>query len=141
MTLNTLIQRVRYYTNDRNGNIFGEDVIKSFINEAIDRMKDIKQFSDLQYPSDGLTEIPYIPSQYHYLLAVYSASRCFTMDEQDYKAGSLMNEFEVKFDELKKKIDNSEITIDGYTDVNTNDYITNEYFTVISDEESIDDLE
>ena len=34
-----------------------------------------------------------LPSQYHYMTAVYGASRCFSQDEQHYQAQTYMDEF------------------------------------------------
>lgn len=143
MTLNDLILRVRSYARDINGSIFTKADIVSYINEGIDRTKRIQQLIGEDYLVN-LTDMPkLIPNQYHYLLAVYSASRCMFQDEQDSRAGSLMNEFETKLEELKSKIDNGEIVIkdeSGMPIVVTVDidYITNEYFEEVNDEEYIE---
>jgi hypothetical protein len=143
MTLNDLILRVRSYTRDTSGSIFAKIDVVGFINEGIDRIKVIPQLTTLTYLNALTDTTTILPEQYHYLLAVYSASRCMFQDEQDGRAGTLMNEFETKMEELRSKIDNGEIIIkdiDGNAIVITTemDYIMNEYFDVdVSDEEYI----
>jgi hypothetical protein len=130
-----LIQRVRTITRDFNNSIFRENDIIDFINEGVNRCKQvIPEFS-------GMTELyanthvpTLLPDEYHYLLAVYSASRCFGQDERHYQASNYMNEFESKLDELYSKIQNGEVTIkDSSGNVitvdNDVDYVdTSDYF-------------
>jgi hypothetical protein len=144
MTLNDLILRTRSYVRDSSGSIFTKEDVVSYINEAIDRIKMIIQLKGTNNLV-ALTDTPtLIPSEYHYLLAVYSASRCMFQDEQESRSSTLMNEFETKLEELKSKIDNGEIVI---KDVNGNivtvtinvDYVINEYFDeVVSDVDYFD---
>lgn len=142
MTLNDLILRVRSYTRDTSGSIFTKADIVNYLNEAIDRIQTIQQLKGITYLV-ALTDVPTpLPNEYHYLIAVYSASRCMLQDEQDGRAGTLMNEFETKLDELKGKINNGEIVIkdaDGnevVTEIQV-DYITNKYFEEEQDDEYI----
>lgn len=93
MTLNELVSRVRSYTRDTTGTLFTLSDVKNFINEGIDKLRQIKVLEGMEYLESD-TDIPnYLPSQYHYSLAVYSASRCFSQDEQHYLAQTFMEEF------------------------------------------------
>lgn len=107
-----IVQRVRALTRDFTNSIFRENDIVDFLNEGINRFKQIipelKELPELLSKS----QIPFlIPEQYRHLLAVYAAARCFGQDERHYQASTLMNEFEVKLNELKEKIENGEIQI------------------------------
>ena len=107
-----IVQRVRALTRDFSNSIFRENDIVDFINEGINRFKQIVPELDGLEELYTNTHIPsLIPPQYRHLLAVYSASRCFSQDERHYQATTLMNEFEVKLDELKNKIENGEVQI------------------------------
>lgn len=143
MTLNDLILRTRSYTRDASGSIFTKADVVNYINEAIDRIKVIKQLDGMTYLV-ALTDKPILlPEPFHYLLSIYSASRCMFQDEQDSRAGTLMNEFETKMEELRSKIDNGEIVIKdalGNEIIVTTemDYIANTYFIEVdSDEDNI----
>ena len=52
-----------------------------------------------------------MPDYKQYLLAVYAAARCFAQDENEYKGGTMMNEFEAKLDELREDIESGKIVI------------------------------
>lgn len=65
-----------------------------------------------------------IPEQYQHLLAVYAAARCFSQDERHYQATTLMNEFEIKLEEMKSLIESGQIVI---KDPVTGEAITDEY--------------
>lgn len=107
-----IVQRVRALTRDFSNSIFRENDIVDFINEGINRFKQIVPELDGLEELHANTHTPsLIPPQYRHLLAVYSASRCFSQDERHYQATTLMNEFEVKIDELKNKIENGEVQI------------------------------
>jgi hypothetical protein len=107
-----LINRVRSHTRDFNASSFRTDDIVGYINEAIDRLKQlIKQLDGMVHLASNNDEPILLPLAYHHLLAVYAAARCFAQDDRNYQASTLMNEFEVKADELLQKIINGEITI------------------------------
>jgi len=132
MTLKDLITRVRQYTRDTTGSLFTQEDIVAFINEGIDRTRRYKHFKNMPY-LDTLTDVPlYLPEQYHHLLAIYGASRCFTQDEQNYLAQQFMNEYEFKTQEVELLINDGELVIEGY-DSNENDKpfdaIKNVYFS------------
>lgn len=143
MTLNDLMIRARSYVRDINGSIFSKQDLINFINEAIDRSKIIIQLNGMKYLVK-LNDYPILmPEQYQYLLSVYCASRCMFQDEQDGRAGILMNEFETKLEELRAKIDNGEIIIkdeDGniITATYDTDYVKNVYFDIYSNESLFD---
>ena len=112
MILNELIQKVRRYTRDTTGSLFTQEDIVDFCNEAIQRMKQvILEFKDVEILKSNTDELIVIPLEYQHLVGIYSASRCFSQDEQQYQATTFMNEFEVKMDELKNKIANGDVVI------------------------------
>lgn len=107
-----LIARVRSITRDFTSSIFREADIINFIDEGIDRFKQVlPELTGLTYLYQKTSEPSLIPSQYQHLLAVYSASRCFGQDERHYQASNLMNEFEIKLNEFKLAVENGEITL------------------------------
>lgn len=107
-----LIQRVRALTRDFSSSIFREQDIIDFINEGINRFKQvIPELKSIPKLLQKDQEPFPIPEHYHHLLAVYSASRCFGQDERHYQATTLMNEFEVKLDELKQAIENGDVVL------------------------------
>ena len=93
MTLSDLITRVRSYTRDTTGTLFTASDVRDFINEAIDKLRQIKELENIKHLSNDSDVIVLLPSQYHYMTAVYSASRCFSQDEQHYQAQTYMDEF------------------------------------------------
>ena len=107
-----LIQRVRSLTRDFANSIFREQDIIDFLNEGINRFKQVvpelslipKLLSNNQEPKP-------IPEPYQHLLAIYSASRCFAQDERHYQASNLMNEFETKLEEFKQGVIGGDILL------------------------------
>ena len=93
MTLSDLITRVRSYTRDTTGTLFTASDVRDFINEAIDKLRQIKELENIKHLSNDSDVIVLLPSQYHYMTAIYSASRCFSQDEQHYQAQTYMDEF------------------------------------------------
>ena len=135
MRLDTLRSTVRAHARDFNGTIFRADDIKLFLNEGIDRviqvMPQLESMSYLELDEDMVT---IIPREYVHLLANYAVARLMMQDERHYEATTFMNEFEVKLNEFKEKVDNGEIELfDPETgdslvvDVPT-DYVTDTYF-------------
>ena len=119
-----LVQRTRALTRDFSNSIFRETDIIDFINEGINRF--IQVLPELKNTPNLLVneqEPKPIPEQYQHILAVYSASRCFSQDERHYQATTLMNEFEVKLEEFKQAVLNGDIVLvdgDGNPIVNEN---------------------
>jgi len=107
-----LILRVRSYTRDFSNSIFREADIVDYLNEGIDRFKQIvPELKNLTYLLTS-TQVPeLIPSEYHHLLSLFAASRCFAQDEGHYRATTLMNEFEVKLQEFLSRIESGHIKI------------------------------
>jgi hypothetical protein len=143
MTLQELVNRVRIYTRDFTGSIYRGTDIDVFLKEAFDRVTIIPELTNASYPTNSDTEITVIPTHYQYLLSLYASSRCLFQDEQDYRAGTLMNEFELKLDELKSLVDSGAVIIkdaDGNAVVNDSlmDGVVDVYFDkTISDDELI----
>lgn len=130
-----IAKRARVLTRDLKNTLFREEDVLDFINESIDRVISlIPQCRKMTYLLNSTDEPSYLPSQYHYLLAIYCASRLYTQDDNDTKAVMFMNEFEAKIDELNSKIDSGKITIfapNGVVIPNTPvvDYVLDNYFT------------
>ena len=133
MTFKELIDRVHNYTNDTTGTLFPSSMVKGFVNEAIDKLKQIKELEGMTYLSAD-TDVPkLIPNYYHYILSVYGASRCFSQDEQHYQAQTYMDEFLNSFSILELGIKEGNIIITDelgnlVTGVNDFDYVTDVYF-------------
>lgn len=135
MTLSELITRVRSYTRDTTGTLFSASDVKDFINEAIHRVRFVKELRGMKQLVNDTDEPILLPSQYHFMLAVYSASRCFAQDEQQYFAQVYMDEFLNTLTIIELGIQDGSIVI---TDENNQvvkddtelDGVTNTYFTV-----------
>jgi hypothetical protein len=132
-----LIGRVRSLTRDLSNSIFREVDIVDYINEGIDRIKQlIPEFAQMESLISNTSVPTMLPAHYHHLIAVYSASRCFAQDERAYQASTLMNEFEQKVEELKQSIEDGRTKIldpiTGFpvTGVYEAGYVTENYFEV-----------
>lgn len=133
MTLKDLIDRIRAYTNDSTGSLFTQENIIAFINEGIDRTRRFKVFRGMKHLTSLSDEPIYLPSQYHHLLALYGASRCFSQDEQVYVAEQFMNEYEYKMSEVELLINSGELSIEGVNKDNSEfDGVKDVYFTKYS---------
>lgn len=133
MNLKELINRVRQYTRDDTSTLFATDDIKGFLNEAIDRIRHIPEFNNMEH-LELETDVPnLLPTQYHYIIALHAVSRCYLQDEQNYPASVYSTEFSMRFEDLKREISNGTITIvdgEGMPVITSvpNDYVVNEYF-------------
>ena len=129
MTRALLLNRVRQNTRDLTGTIFRAQDVNDYINEAINRVKQvIPELHVMPLLFSDADTVRILPEQYHHLLAVYATSRAFGQDERHYQSTTYMNEFEVKLDELKQKIESGQIVlvgVDGNPIVsdNVNDYV------------------
>lgn len=130
-----LIGHVRSLTRDLSNAIFREIDIINYLNEGIDRLRQIIPELDTMIYLDKSVDVPVLlPKSFHHILAVYSASRCFGQDERHYQASTFMNEFETKLDELKINVEIGRIKIidpvTGLPVVNTNasSYVVENYF-------------
>lgn len=136
-----LVKRVRSLTRDLSNSIFREIDITDYIDEGMERlMQYIPELSEMTLFINNTEEPKYLPKPYHHLVAIYSASRCFAQDNQNYQASTLMNEFEGKMDELKMKIENGSVVIkdpDGNPVESTYpvDYVVDNYFNIPDEEE------
>lgn len=136
MTLNDLVTRVRSYTRDTTGTLFELSDIKNFINEGIDKLRQIKSLETMATLTNDEQSVDLLPPQYHYCLAVYSASRCFSQDEQHYLAQTFAEEFNGLYDLIELGIKEGTIVIadDGGNPINNDismDGVTNVYFKEI----------
>ena len=131
MNLKDLINRVRQYTRDTTGSLFTQEDIIAFINEGIDRTRRYKYFKNMTHLENLSDEPKYLPSEYHHLLALYCASRCFTQDEQHAIAQQFMNEYEFKTQEVELLINDGDLEIEDYDNEKNNkefDSVKNVYF-------------
>ena len=113
MKLVNLVARVRSYTRDTTGTLFTTSDVKDFINEGIDRLRQIKQLEGMKNLTNDLDEPNLLPPQYHYMIAIYSAFRCFAQDEQYTPAQSYADEFETLFKIIELGIQDGTIVIIG----------------------------
>lgn len=93
MMLSDLINRIRSYTRDTTGTLFSQEDLNDFINEGIDRLRQIKSLEGMKYLNQDADIPNLLPPQYHYSLAVYGAYRCFSQDEQHYLSQTFGDEF------------------------------------------------
>lgn len=133
MTLLELMMKVRRYTRDTEGSLFTEVDVKDFCNEGINRIRKISELKSMKELENNHDTPILLPEQYHYLISIYGASRCFTQDEQNTLGQMFMNEFESKLMELEREIKNGSIIItdpDGNPVVSTDveDAVKNVYF-------------
>jgi hypothetical protein len=144
VNLTSLINRVRSLTRDFSGSVFRDVDITDFMNEGIDRIKQvIPALSELTYLVNGTDTPNLIPSQYHSLLAIFSTARCFAQDERHYQATNNMNEFEAKLDEFKVHLESGIVSIVDSNNnpiaiSNTTDHVVDDYFFTHDEEESFD---
>ena len=136
MTLNDLVTRVRSYTRDTTGTLFELSDIENFINEGIDKLRQIKSLETMATLTNDEQSVDLLPPQYHYCLAVYSASRCFSQDEQHYLAQTFAEEFNGLYDLIELGIKEGTIVIadDSGNPINNDismDGVTNVYFKEI----------
>ncbi len=136
MKLVNLVARVRSYTRDTTGTLFTTSDVKDFINEGIDRLRQIKQLEGMKNLTNDLDEPNLLPSQYHYMIAIYSAFRCFAQDEQYTPAQSYADEFETLFKIIELGIQDGTIVIidDDNNEVKNDvdfDSVTDVYFNEV----------
>lgn len=144
MNRGDLIKRVRSYTRDLSGSIFRTIDITDYINESINRFRgripQLKPMTTLL--ADDVSPI-YLPEEYQYLLAVYAASRCFAQDERHYQASTLMNEFEVKLEELFNDINEGLVKLVDPTGAVVDTSVPSEYVKQVyyTESESLNDVD
>lgn len=147
MNLTDLIHRTRLYCRDNNSYVFTDTEIKLFINEGIDLLRQYNAFRQMKYLNNNSDEPIILPDYYHYILALYASSRCFDKDERFYEGTEKRNEFETKFNDLVSDVESGNIKL-TYIDENEEvievendycpiDYITDEYYGVVEDEQTV----
>lgn len=131
-----LTQRARSLVRDLGNSFFREDDVINYLNEGIERVgQRIPALRNMSLLQIATQEVDYMPKHWQHLLAVYCASRLCTHDERFYQAGTFMNEFETKIDELLADINNGDEVItdpDGnVVEIKPADaYVRNNYFFV-----------
>lgn len=148
VTLYKLREMTHIYARDTNNYVFSDIHIDMFINQAIDRLRQYKVFQGMSYLEYSDDEPILLPSQYHYLLALFAASRCFDIDERFYEGVEKRNEFESLLDDLIADIQAGNIVItdkDGNTVEDGScytEYVVDAYFDNKHEitTENIDDL-
>lgn len=134
MTLSKLREMTHIYARDTNSYVFPEDYIDMFINQAIDRLRQYPAFRSMNYLSASSDEVDVLPSQYHYMLALFAASRCFDIDERFYEGVEKRNEFEDLLDSLLAEIQSGNLDLMNSEDelieddANYTEYVTDIYF-------------
>lgn len=135
----------RRHLKDNTQNIWTDDDIKQFVNDAIDL---IKQAVPLYFVE--LNRVPYIDSlgvestdinidaEYELLIPLFVAARCFEQDEQHYRATQKMNEFETRLSVMSTNI----LESDAYAKIldelgaTGTDVIRDVYFNAVTDSET-----
>lgn len=134
MKLRDLVYMTRQYCRDNNNYVFTDTQIKLFLNQAIDRIKQYKVFKGMKHLELDEDEPLLLPEEYHYMLALFSASRCYDIDERFYEGVEKRNEFESLLEELISEIQSGNLEItDGDGNVVEDgsiyiDYIKDEYY-------------
>lgn len=136
MTLQELRDMTRAYSRDTNSFMFTNAMVDMFINQAIDRLKQEPIFVGMKRLRDSIDSPILLPEHYHYMIALFAASRCLEFDERFYEATERRNEFESLFTSLVSEIEAGNLVItdaEGNVVDNTAtyiDYVVDEYFDV-----------
>lgn len=134
MNLQKLRQMVHVYTRDTNSFVFTESVIDMYINEAIDKFRQIPIFKGMSYLEDSTDEVNILPIQWQFLIPLYASSRCFEFDERFYEAVEKRNEFESLLSDLMSEIEAGNLILqdDEGNDISNPavyiEYVTNVYY-------------
>lgn len=138
MTLEQLTKMTHFYTRDSNGIMFSDKDIKTYLNQAIDRIKQFdKCFKQMKYLVEIGDEPNIIPEHYDYMLALFAAHRCYDNDERFYEGTQKRNEFEELLSQLVSELQAGNETLiddDGnsisYADAGNAyiEYVKDEYF-------------
>ena len=143
MELTTLRTRTRRYVRDTAAKRFSTEEIDAYLNEGVDRLRSYSVFANMPY-LNVVDPITYLPEQYHYILTLYAASRCFGVDNDFYQEQQKRNEFENAFADLVVRIESGDISIlngdnEAVDPSYQKDYVVDEYFnnTTSDDEEGV----
>jgi hypothetical protein len=138
MTYNELVSRTQAYARSKSSGTFSSTIIGEFLTEAIDQLRAYSTFKNMPYIVLGGAGLSYLPTEYHYILSLYAASRCFDMDERFFEGTQKRNEFESKLQELIARVNMGDILLYDENGIlvtdktNVIDYIVDEYFGSIS---------
>lgn len=140
MKRSEIFTRIRSYTRDLSGSIFRNIDLTNYTNEAIDRLRSrVPELSEMVYLESDDSIPTYLPVPFHFMIAIYASARCFAQDERHYQASTLMNEFEVKLEEMIGLIQDGMIAIkDPNGDTVDPEYATDFVKKVYFDQESSD---
>ena len=106
----------RRHLKDSTQNVWTDEDIKYFIDEAIGLIKNslplyfatLHKIEDVD-PLDVTPTAIHIKTDYEMLIPVFASARCFEQDEQNYRAVQKMNEFESrKVDMMNEILDSDE---------------------------------
>ena len=111
MTFQELINLTKVYTRDTDSRVFSDEDIKMFINQGIDRVRQYNIFETMGYLKLNSDVPELLPSMYHYILALFSASRLFDNDERFYEGTDKRNEFEQTFADMIERIEGGELIV------------------------------
>jgi hypothetical protein len=112
MIRSQLVTRVRSLTRDFSGTTFRLEDVLDFLNEGIDRLRQLfPVFENMMFLDNDSDEPTLLPVPYHSVLALFATARLFAQDDRAYQATTFMNEFELKVDELRVGIDEGRFII------------------------------
>lgn len=139
MTLNELIARVRYYTNDETASLFLRENVVEYINEGIDKFRSIPELSTMIHLVEPEDVPILLPDQYHFLIAIYACAMCFLQDENEYGYTQHFMNFTNQFNDVEQGIASGKIVIlnslgEQIIDETKMDYVKNEYHAKYGEE-------
>lgn len=112
MTRAELLVVVGRRLRDTSNSLYTKELIYDGFDKAVDRIKqEIPTLKSMTYFTDDVTDLTYLPEQWHEMLGVYATYYAFAMDERLYESQLSFNEFEGKLESLAEKIESGEITI------------------------------
>lgn len=113
--LSNAITDTRRHLKDDTQNVWTDEDIKYFINEAISMIKKTipEYFTALhRVPSSDVADTTpntiHIEEEYENLIPLFASARCFEQDEQNYRAVKQMNEFEARKLDMEEKVRDSD---------------------------------
>jgi hypothetical protein len=144
MIRSQLVTRVRSLTRDFSGTTFRLEDVLDFLNEGIDRLRQLfPVFENMMFLDNDSDEPTLLPVPYHSVLALFATSRLFAQDDRAYQATTFMNEFELKIDELRVGIDEGRFVIKDLNGIALDNgngafYVEDNYFTKYTTDETFD---
>lgn len=136
-TLENAITDTRRILKDTSENVWTNTDITAFINESIlDLQSTIPEYFTDLLEVEVLEDEINIDNKYKKIMSIFAASRCFSQDEQHYRASEKMNEYESRKLDMEQKILSSEeyaekVSASGSS---ISEYIVNEYYGSSSDD-------